>query len=199
MIAAGCHARFEKRVANIDQVQLKIETFSPLDIDLGRVYTTDPRLEFLADAANLEIWMQEAELERVLGDKVDREQLQSAFQYGAREALGEGPPFAAVDQADHVLDLIVVDWGIEMVTWRGPAVFSYRVRVTGLDPDHKVFYRANFKCYGDPGQVRWLDRGPNRDALAALDPADVQRSFDLAANRCGQQFAEQLRRHAGIY
>ena len=196
----GCHTRFQREVANIDRVRLVITTPARLDIDLGRAYTSDPRMAPVTDAYNLDLWIKENELEAIIGAKVDQDQLSSAFQYGVRETLGpEGPPFAAVDTAEDVLDLQVVGWGLQVFGWSSPAVFYYKVRVLGWHADGRRFYTANFRCWGDPGPIQWLVSSVSRGTQAAqdLDPAVVQASFDRAANVCGQQFAQRLREHAG--
>lgn len=177
-----------------------ISTPARLDIDLGRAYTSDPRMDPVTDAYNLDLWIKENQLEQIISGKVDQDELSSAFQYGVRETLGpDGPPFAAVDEATHALDIQVVDWGLQVIGWASPAVFSYKVHVLGLGPNGKNFYRANFRCWGDAGPIRWLQASVTggTKAVEQLDPLVVQASFERAANLCGQQFAQRLREHAG--
>lgn len=200
LLALGCHARYRREVASIEAMRLEITTPAAVDVDLGRVYTTDPRMEPMADAYNLDLWMQETELESIIAGKVDDRALSSAFQYGIRESLGAGPPFAAVDQATHVLDIQVVDWGLRVIGFRIPAVFQYRVRVMGWRPDGSVFYRTTFRCFGDAGPVSWLPHSLSTDLqrIRSLDPDELQPALDRAANQCGVAFADRLREHAGI-
>ena len=199
-LLVACHGRFKNEVASVDTLRLAITTPAVVDVDLGRVYTSDPRMEPMAQAYNLDLWMQETELASIIARKVDDASLSSAFQYGIREALGDGPPFRVVDEAPHVLDIQVVEWGLRVFAFRMPAVFSYRVRVMGFRPDGSVFYRATFRCFGDAGPAQWLTGTLSRDLtnLQGLDSAELQPALDRSAHTCGAAFADRLREHAGL-
>ncbi|MEZ4318538.1 MAG: hypothetical protein R3F61_13580 [Myxococcota bacterium] len=203
VLLSGCHGRFRRSVDSLSEVRLAPDTRVEPDVDLGRIYTADPGVGgMMADSYNLSQMLRENRMSAIVTEKLDPDQVSSAFAFGIRERLGDGPPFAAVDQADARIELNVVDWGLSAGGYPFPAMFTYKVRARGVRSDGTRFYRATFRCTGDAGEARWIDAfgfgTANARGLETLPAEVVQETFDKAAFQCGHQFAEKLRYHAGL-
>lgn len=192
-VAVGaCHPRLKRAAPTLDAVAITLRNDNPPQLSFGDLDVGGP----MATGYAWQVLTSKAALTALLDERVDRERMGAAFAFGVREALGPGPPFAAVDQADAVLELEITRWGLEVNGFPLPASLDLRVRVTGVHGGRR-FYRDRFRCLGNAGTVRWVESAISAGGRARIPTSVVQDTFDAGAYSCGRVLAARIRNQAG--
>ena len=214
ILAVGCHGRFKRAVGSIDDVQLQAVTVSGPSANLGRaVYVGDPTPDSDGEVAanvvgavatgvfNVVQGVKEAELREKIS-QIDIERSNDAMLDGVANALGSGPPFGAVPRgaAEPLLQLELVEWGLQVPGVGIPGSFTYVVRARLYDGDGRKKYKSRLRCdiqAGDPSPVsQALLLVNNAKQVKQMSREELQGSFDALASYCGGVFVTRMRRHA---
>lgn len=196
LLTTGCHARFKRAAPSIDAVRADVYVSSLPTVTLPGVGGDDA----VAAVVNITQSVRAGNIARHLRDKVDPDRVNAAFARGFAQALGTGPPFAHDGNAQHVLEYELVDWGLEIVSPVSPGVFTYSLRVRGVYPDGRRFYKSGVTCVTDAGMAGWSEMTPfgdnNPNRIKNLPAQEIQRIFDETAADCAFQAVALLRKHA---
>lgn len=211
-LMTGCHARFKKAARNIDAIDVDTLTIGGVNALLGRAYAPyDPNPDSNAEAAanvvgavaagvfNVVQGVKEAELRDRIA-KVNIERSNRVMVDAFARALGDGPPFAVSSDAKHLLQLELIEWGLQVPAVGVQGSFTYRVRARLYDPDGRTQYKTRMTCEiaaGDPSAVsQGLFVVNNAKQVKQMTLAELQDAFDAMANYCGTVFVTRMRRHA---
>ncbi|HHO51829.1 MAG TPA: hypothetical protein ENK18_13360 [Deltaproteobacteria bacterium] len=211
----GCHAKFKREVGSIDAVQLEIITQSGPSASLGGVAVpVDPTPESDAEAVvdgiagvaagvfNLTQAVKAAKISDRLASTIDIDRTNSAMLEGIAAALGH-TPFSVVraDQGGDLLQLEVLNWGMQVAGLGNQGRFTYEVRARIYKADGERVYSSRLSCElaaGAPGaEARALNLVNNVKQLDEMSDEQLQESFEAMAGYCGEVFVAQLRKHAG--
>lgn len=199
LLVPGCHARFKKHVGNIDDARSEAYSVPAPRVSLGKLWGDDP----VSFVVNVGQTVNEFAVQRRIEEAVDPAKVGYALQDGMGDALGEGPPFAYSDQrtADAVVQLEVTDWGLTVPAIGAPGEFHYNVRVRIYQADGKLVYKSSTRCGGAVGRPNELSLAlgtvNNVGQVMDMEDAEIQAAFDETAQRCGQEIARKMRKHAG--
>lgn len=214
-LATGCHAKFKREVGSLSAVQLEIITQSGPTASLGGVVVlADPTPESDAEAVvdgvasvaagifNISQAVKATQISNRLAEVVDMGRTNSAMLEGVTRTLGN-TPFAIVnaDQSGDLLQLEVLEWGMQVPSLGVQGSFTYEVRARIYKADGDRIYSSRLSCEiaaGSPGagsQVLGLVN--NVKQIEEMSDEDLQASFEAMAEYCGGVFVTKMRKHAG--
>lgn len=212
---SACHAKFKREVQHIDAVQLQILTQAGPSAQLGHAaFVPNPAPRSDEEAAanvvgavatgafNVVQAVKETELRKRLA-AVNVEATNAAMLDGVSQALGSGPPFhvARAGEAEDLLQLEVVKWGLSVPAVGAQGTFTYEVRARLYKGDGDRVYSSRMRCdvaAGDPNVAsQALQLVNNAKQVKEMSDEELQAAFDTMAHYCGGVFVARLRRHAG--
>ncbi|MEO0601028.1 MAG: hypothetical protein AAF211_06305 [Myxococcota bacterium] len=212
---SGCHARFKRNVGSVDDVQLQVLALNGPSAALGRAYfvgdpTPDSDGEQAANVIgavaagvfNVVQGVKEAEIRNKIA-QIDVQRSNDAMLNGVAKTLGSGPPFEARGRgdSDNLLQLELVEWGLQVPAVGVPGSFDYVVRARIYNGDGRRIYKSRLRCQieaGDPSPVsQALLLVNNAKQVKRMSIDELQASFDTLAEFCGGVFVSRMRRHAG--
>lgn len=137
-----------------------------------------------------------------LAQKVDIEGVNAAFTRGLAEQLGGGPPFAYTESEDSpLLQVEVLDYGLDVPSLGAPGAFTYNLRGRIYDESGERVYTVLHSCataVGSPDPAAQVLLTVNNIAeLQQMSASEVQAAFEGAAYYCGVGFVARMRKHAG--
>lgn len=194
---AGCHARFKRNVASIDDVRPQIIVSTGPSVVLGGAAGTD----VVSTVVNVVQAVRSVDAAGRLAGAVDVEGVNSSFAAGLEHALGDGPPFGA--SADHeasLLEVEVVGYGLEAPVMGMAGTFNYDLRVSIFLPTGRKVYATHQSCNVGFGEASSLSQAlgtvNNTKQLDQMTDAEIQAVFEGAASMCGEQLVMRMRKHA---
>jgi hypothetical protein len=196
-VMPGCHARFKKYVDQIDEVRPQVITQAGPSVSLGGAGGDD-----LASAVvNVVQGVRAMKAADRLASAVRIDGVNSAFAAGVVEALGSGPPFGtSPDQDASLLQVEVVNYGLEAPVMGMAGTFNYDLRVSIYLPGGKKVYSAHHSCnvaFGDASAFsRAFGTVDNVRQLNEMSDDQIQEAFEWGARACGPQLVARMRKHA---
>ncbi|TNE84563.1 MAG: hypothetical protein EP330_29180 [Deltaproteobacteria bacterium] len=197
-LGTGCHARFKKMAPTLGDVHPEVHLVTQPNVQLGGVSGGG----VAGDVVNLVQVGRSYELSRQLAERVDTDSTSAELASGVVDVVGEGPPFSmTADKGGSVLQIEVVDMGMEVYGLGAPGVFDYDLRVRIFRDDGKLAYKTRLTCTtaaGSPDAVAaTLFTVNNAKQLKEMSDEELQGAFDAVAHYCGSQLGLKMRRHAG--
>lgn len=212
LLAVGCNAKFKKAAPFIDTVAVETVTTGGPYVDLGNIYVVpdagdegvNALIAVAATAVNITQDIKSIDQTQRIAEAVDINMVNDSMAEGLAHTLKNGPPFAYVGpggDADALLQIEVLEYGLNVPSLGAPGQFTYTVRARVFDNNGQQVYRKNMTCsvgagapdaaavaFGVVNNVKQLEEMTNEE---------VNEAFDNMAYYCGQQFALRMRRHAG--
>lgn len=197
-LTSGCHARFKKLAPTLGEVYPQVHVTNEPNVQLGG--TSDGTA--VGDVVAIVQAGREASLTQDLRERLDTETPAEALRAGVMDSIGSGPPFVITDEkTGSVLQIEVVDMGMEVYDIGSPGVFNYDLRVRLYRDDGKLAYKTRLHCTTDVGTpdpvAVALSTVNNAKQLKEMSDAELQAAFDTVARDCGEKLAVRMRRHAG--
>jgi hypothetical protein len=201
MSLMGCHARFKKAVGSIDTANVDLVVVGGPQVQLGYMYSG---VDLLDAVVNITQEVKSAKQTKRIASVVDIHQVNDQMYGGTADGLETGPPFAYRPDgtdADALVQIEVMSWGMDVPILGAPGVFTYDMRVRIYEDSGRRVYKGRLMCDTSVGappalsQALWTVN--NVKQLDSLSDEEVQAAFDATAAWCGQQLVTQLRRHGG--
>ena len=139
---------------------------------------------------------------KAMARAVDIDGINSAFLRGLEEGLSGGQPFAlGLADGSPLLEVEILDLGLDLPEAGALGVFVYDVRVTLRDLHGNRLYRDRQTCelpVGDPESIQEALDAANAVRRSEAAPAQaLQDAFEQVAETCAAQVAQDLRRRSG--
>ncbi len=191
----GCHGRFKRAAPDIQAVRAQVISDHGPSVNLGGGQSDFAPIIGIVQGVNA------VEIERKLNRSVNPDQMNAAFQEGLATGLAGGPPFRLTDREKApLLQVEVVDYGIEVPELGVQGVFNYDLKVRLYDRDGRRVYKTRVSCespVGDPkGISRALGTVNNAKQVDEMRRKEIQAAFDEAAWMCGSELVTKMRKHA---
>lgn len=197
LAVCGCHGKFKKAAPHIDTVRPQVIVTTGPFVNLGRIHDDD----LISSVVNVVQGVKSVPIARRLAEGVDLDEVNDAFAAGLIDTLDGGPPFAAHPEAQTLLEVEVIAWGLNVPQLGAPGDFHYDLRVRIYDQAGQRVYRTGQSCrigVGDPKAVsQALFTVNNVKQLAQLTDAEITAAFADAAHLCGVELVRRMRKHAG--
>lgn len=201
---AGCHAKFKKEAPTLGAVRVQVLMTGGPEVNLGKMYNYDnDAAALVSTVVNTVQAVKEIDQTKRIAQAVQIDRVNEAMKQGLGQTLAGGPPFAYTDQenAPALLQLEVMSYGLS-VPWLGaPGEFTYDIRARIYKANGDRVYRARMECTvgaGDPDAAAVvLGVVNNVKQLKEMSDAQIQETFEVTANWCGQQWVRKMRKHAG--
>ncbi len=214
-LASGCHAKFKKNVGSLDAVQLDILLQSGPSVSLGgAVVVADPTPESDAEAIaggvaaaaagifNVTQAVKANKLNNRIASAVDLERTSSVMLESVAQTLGNAPfSVAGEGVTQDLLQIEVLDWGLEVPALGAQGSFNYNVRARIYKGNGDRIYSSRLSCEvaaGSPGAgSQALGLVNNVKQLEQMSDDELQEAFEGMADYCGGIFVAKMRKHAG--
>ncbi len=192
----GCHARWKRAAPDIDRVRMQVMSANRPTVEVLSAPEGD-----LAPVVAVVEGLETARIQRKLNRVVDVDKMNAAFAEGLDEALGPGRPFEITERKRApLLQVEVVDYGVEIPEVGHQGRFVYDLRVRLYDRDGRRVYSTRLSCdtpVGDPLAVsKALGTVNNAKQVDEMRRKEIQDAFDEAAWMCGNDLVARMRQHA---
>jgi len=202
--ATGCHAKFKKEAPTLGAVRVQVVMTGGPEVNLGKMYDYDDKgSALISSVVNVVQSVKEIDQTKRIAQAVEIGKVNAAMKQGLGETLGGGPPFAYSDQeiAPATLQLEVMSYGLSVPYLGAPGEFTYDIRARIYKANGDRVYKARMNCTvgaGDPSAAAVvLGVVNNVKQLKEMTNAQIQETFEVTANYCGQQWVRKMRKHAG--
>lgn len=194
-LASGCHGRFKRAAPALGDVRAQVLSEQRPSVRLG---SAPGEVGMVVDLVN---GVKTVDVERKLQRSVDVDTMNAAFLEGLHDGLEGGPPFGLTDEKRApVLQVEVMNYGLEVPSLGAQGVFTYDLRVRLYDRDGRRVYKTRLSCdtpAGDPKAVsQALGTVNNAKTVDQMGRRAIQHAFDEAAWLCGSELTAKLRKHA---
>ena len=139
---------------------------------------------------------------KAVAKAIDVDGISQAFVDGLAEGLANGEPFGIGSSTGApVLEVEILDLGLDLPSTGADGLFAYDVRATRRDRQGNRLYRDRRTCelpVGDPAAIEQALLGSGGFLRPADTPAQaLQRAFEQVARACAAEVADDLQRRSG--
>ena len=192
----GCGTSLKQAASTLDEVRAEVVADGLPSVHLGVLEGTTGPVEGMVNGVKMLV------ASKAVAKAIDVEGISQAFVDGLTEGLADGEPFGIGSSAGApILEVEILDLGLDLPSAGADGLFAYDVRVTLRDRQGNRLYRDRRSCempVGDPAALEQALLGSGGFQRPEGTPAQaLQQAFEQVARSCAAEVADDLQRRSG--